>query len=244
MISLLVGDDALHHLTTAAEVNYPLQYATPDLRYFDQLLTDHLVLLSERAGRGFRRPLRLDAASLREVRESKRSRTTARVRAELLRYLLMDQAQMLNELRGEWHLTHQPSHVIVPNTEESQEPQEDTMAKTEKAAKPKKEKKAAKPKAEGSGNIAGDYDYTKTKIKTADGKSKVVVDNADRVAAVLRGSDEKALKGIAKENGMDWDPSKYKNPGLARMAFGNRLRALVRNPDVKVTIDGKSIASL
>jgi len=250
MIPLSLTDESFHRLSLASDIEYPIQYATPLLQDFETLLADHALLFSERNTRVWRRSLLLDPAMLHEARQAraKLSRGTVRIRVELLRHLLMDHSQMLNELHGEWDLTPSQERDLLPDTEEGPKPPEEDIMAKEKTAKTTKPKaaKAAKPKAtktEG-GNIAANYEYEKTKIKTADGKSKTVVDNGDRVATFMRGSDEKQLKAVAKENSIDWDPSKYKNPGLARMAFGNRLRALVRNPDVKVTIDGKAVASL
>ena len=246
MIPLSTTDEQYHLLSEASDISYPLQYADVPAPAYSSFLADHTALLSERGTRVWRRPLLLDPAMLHEARQarSKPRSGTVKVRIELLRYLLMDHAQCLNELHGEWNLTQRSPHGINAVTEETLNlNEEDTMAKEKKSVPKAPKAKATKPKTEG-GNIAANYEYTKTKIKTADGKNRTVVDNADRVASVMRGADEKALKGIAKENGIDWTPGNYKNPGLARMALGNKLRGLVRKPDTKVTIDGKNIASL
>lgn len=128
-----------------------------------------------------------------------------------------------------------------------------TAEKAPKAKKPAKKEKKKAPKAKKAAKAGGagksvinreKYQYETRKVTGKDGKTKKVVDNADRVAVALSKLNIEDLGKVAKENGIEFNASKFTNPGLARMTLGNRLRGLVRDPKAKVTIGGQSVASL
>ena len=118
-------------------------------------------------------------------------------------------------------------------------------AKEEKAAAAAAAKaaKAAEPKPErattGVGNIIdrSKHQYAVDKEhKTAGGRASV--DNADPLAAALRGKSAGDVIDLVQANGGEVNPAwENRNQGLARMAAGNVLRKLARRSE-GVTIDG------
>lgn len=83
-------------------------------------------------------------------------------------------------------------------------------------------------------NVVNDkYNYQRTRFLDAEGNIRHSAGNGDAVArAMLRLSPDQ-IADIAEAH--DVDMSKYKNPGLAKMALSSRLRALVRK-DTQVQI--------
>ena len=108
------------------------------------------------------------------------------------------------------------------------------------AAKKKKAKKAAK--TDGSVIDRSKYEYKAETITGEDGKKKRTVSNGDRISQALKGLSAADVKKAAKDNGLTLKD--YANDGMLRMNVGNMLRGLVRKGEVKVSIDGKTIASL
>lgn len=126
---------------------------------------------------------------------------------------------------------------------------DEAPAKSKKARKArgkvKKPAKRARAATNGGGKSVVDtekYQYEKADAKTAGGRR--CVDNADRVASMLRGKSIDDIRAIFKANKLEfrsnWDDL---NPGLVRMSAGNVLRGLVRK-GTSIKIDNKSVASL
>lgn len=70
------------------------------------------------------------------------------------------------------------------------------------------------------------YNYERTKFVDADGNTRHSAGNLDAVARAMLLITPEQLVELAEANEIDL--SKYKNPGLAKMALANRLRGLVR----------------
>lgn len=88
-----------------------------------------------------------------------------------------------------------------------------------------------------------DYDtiqkYKVHDVKTGSGKRRAV-DNNDKVAAALRGLNEKEHGRVAKENKIKIKNFDTLNVGLRRLALGNALRRLMRT-DKKISVLGKTV---
>lgn len=110
-------------------------------------------------------------------------------------------------------------------------------------------RKAAKPaKTEATGSVAIDHTrYEKTAFtdpKT--GKSRSSVSNGDAIAiAMMHLNGEEAVKTCARKNGLKDEVADrdFANPGMRRMALGNRLRAAVRKGE-PVTIGDHEVKKL
>lgn len=88
-----------------------------------------------------------------------------------------------------------------------------------------------------------DYDtiqkYKVHETKTGSGKRRAV-DNNDKVAAALRGLNEKEWKRVAFANKVKVKNFEKLNAGLKRLALGNALRRVMRT-DGKIDVLGKSV---
>lgn len=94
---------------------------------------------------------------------------------------------------------------------------------------------AARKKKEATGGIVdtSKYNYDRTSIVGADGKTRHSASNGDAIAKAMLvfiagGGD---IAKVIKANGLGdkYDVAKYDNMGLLRMSVGNSLRGLVRN---------------